>query len=93
MQKSIYTKEQRALVKTLRYIRKNAELSQSQLASKLGKPQSFVSKYESGERRLDFLEIRSICLSADISLADFIKHFERFLKEKHEAWSEILQMR
>ena len=85
MQKSIYTKEQKALIKTLRHIRKKAKLSQSELASKLGKPQSFVSKYESGERRLDFLEIRSICIEAKFSVKDFVELFERFLKEKHEA--------
>jgi len=85
MQKSIYTKEQKALIKTLRHIRKRANLSQSELAAKLGKPQSFVSKYESGERRLDFLEIRSICIAAKFSVKDFVELFERFLKEKHEA--------
>ena len=36
-------------------------LSQSVLASRIGKPQSFVSKYETGERRLDILEFITIC--------------------------------
>jgi len=54
VRKSIYSREQAALCRALKHIRGKAGLSQAQLAEKLGKPQSFVSKYESGERRLDF---------------------------------------
>jgi len=43
----------------LRHARLDANLSQSQLALLLGKPQSFVSKVESGERRLDFVELQA----------------------------------
>lgn len=38
--------------------RKDAGLTQVEVARRLGKPQSFVSKIESGERRLDFVELR-----------------------------------
>lgn len=37
------------------------DLSQTELARRLGKPQSFVSKYESGERRLDAVEFFIVC--------------------------------
>ncbi|MES1949652.1 helix-turn-helix domain-containing protein [Salinisphaera sp. S4-8] len=38
-------------------------ITQQELARKLGKPQSFVSKYESGERRLDVEEFINVCLA------------------------------
>lgn len=45
----------------LRKIRKGAGLTQNQLAEKLDKPQSYVSKYELGERKLDFVETLEVC--------------------------------
>jgi transcriptional regulator with XRE-family HTH domain len=45
----------------------------------LGQPQSFVSKYESGERRLDVLELRQVCAVVGVSLADFVRRLERAL--------------
>jgi transcriptional regulator with XRE-family HTH domain len=43
-------------------------LTQAQLALDLGRPQSFVSKYERGERRLDFVEVLEVAaiLEADL---------------------------
>lgn len=41
----------------LREARRQSDLTQAEVASKLGKPQSFVSKCESGERRVDFVEL------------------------------------
>ncbi len=45
----------------LREIRKKAGLTQTELAKKLDKPQSYVSKYELGERKLDFVETVEVC--------------------------------
>ena len=64
----------------LREIRSEAGLRQSELAEKLGQPQSFVSKYESGERRLDILELREVCKALGISLQNFIHRLEDVLK-------------
>lgn len=41
-------------------------MTQTALAQMLGKPQSYVSKYESGERRLDVVEFVDICKALDI---------------------------
>lgn len=41
--------------------RRDSNLTQIEVACYLGKPQSFVSKYESGERRLDVIEFIKIC--------------------------------
>lgn len=63
----------------LRQIRREANLSQAEVAQRLGLPQSFVSKYELGERRLDVLEIRQICKAVGISLEDFVRKLEEIL--------------
>ncbi len=77
MQKSIFTRQQERLQRLLRQVRRDAGLRQSDLAKRLGQPQSFVSKYESGERRLDLLELRQICEAVGISLAEFVRRFEK----------------
>ena len=61
MVKTIFTDEHLKLCATLRDMRIGAGLTQQALAESLGVPQSFVSKYETGERRLDFLETRRVC--------------------------------
>ncbi len=60
----------------LRQVRQEKGLRQVDLADRLGQPQSFVSKYESGERRLDLLELRLVCEALGIALADFVRRFE-----------------
>ena len=82
MTKSLHSRDQKALLRALRQIRIGAGLRQADLAQKLGKPQSFVSKYETGERRLDLPEIRKICQALDIRLTEFVKIFERLAQEK-----------
>lgn len=44
----------------LEAVRKSAGVTQMQLAKRLRKPQSFISSYESGQRRVDLLEFASI---------------------------------
>ncbi|WHZ38533.1 helix-turn-helix transcriptional regulator [Sagittula sp. MA-2] len=56
MAKTIRTDGQLALVRALVDARQNAGLSQQQLAAKLKRPQSFVARLESGERRIDVVE-------------------------------------
>jgi transcriptional regulator with XRE-family HTH domain len=65
------------LLELLRKVRIEAGLRQVDLAKKLRQPQSFISKYESGERRLDLLELREVCSAAGTSLREFVKRFER----------------
>lgn len=76
MRKSIHTEDQKQLQFLLRELRLEKELRQEDLAKRLGTPQSFVSKYEAGERRLDLLEIRAICISLDIPFMKFIERLE-----------------
>ena len=65
----------------LKDIRQQNGVRQVELAKQLGVPQSFVSKYETGERRLDILELWQICHLIGISLDDFIHQLEEKLNE------------
>lgn len=56
--------------------RREAGVTQMELSRILGKPQSFVSKYESGERRLDVVEFISICKALGVAPAKLIKRLE-----------------
>jgi transcriptional regulator with XRE-family HTH domain len=80
MGKNIFTSDQEKLQVLLRQIRLSAGLSQVELAQRLGLPQSFVSKYESGERRLDLIEVYRICNAVGISMVEFVRKFEESLK-------------
>ncbi len=55
----------------LREARKQAGLTQQDAARRLGKPQSFVSKCESGERRLDFVELKAFARAYGIGDLSF----------------------
>ena len=55
--------------------RKELSLTQSELASKLSRPQSFVSKYESGERKIDAVELIELIQCLDESPETFIKKY------------------
>ena len=52
-------------------------LTQVQLAEKLGRPQSFVSKYERGERRLDFVEVFEIAQVLRIDVCHLVSELRR----------------
>lgn len=66
----------KALQDILRQRRLMAGLTQKQLASAIGVPQSFVSKYEAGERRLDLVELEAICRALGVSLQELLRQFE-----------------
>lgn len=61
-----------ALAKRLRQAREEAGLKQAESAAKLGRPQSFISKCESGERRIDLLELKAFAelYQKDLSFFD-----------------------
>ena len=60
IRKSVHTAEQQLLRELLIAARDKAGLTQQKLARRLGKPQSFIAKYEGGERRLDVIEFVTI---------------------------------
>ena len=76
MQKSIANAKQRGFLELIREIRQQAGLRQLDVAERLKQPQSFVSKYESGERRLDLLELDLVCEACGIGLSEFVRRFQ-----------------
>ncbi|WP_161810182.1 helix-turn-helix domain-containing protein [Steroidobacter agaridevorans] len=61
------------LLELLLAAREKAGLTQQQLADRLGKPQSFISKYEGGERRIDVIEFIAIADALDIDASRAIR--------------------
>ena len=81
MPKSPHGTEQRALQGVLRSLRCDNGLTQKQLADRLKLPQSYVSKYENGERRLDLIELKDVCAALSIDLQLLVKQFEEALRD------------
>lgn len=75
MQKSLSSSKQKSFLELLRQVREEADLRQIDVADRLDQPQSFVSKYESGERRLDLLELELVCAACDIDLVEFVRRY------------------
>lgn len=59
-----------------------AGLSQAQLAKKLGKPASFVGKYELGERRVDFIELLVVLKALEQSPDSFIENLAAIIPDQ-----------
>lgn len=80
MEKSVHSENQKKFQQLLRELREAKELRQEDVAEALEVPQSFVSKIESGERRLDILELREVCEALGVSLAKFCKLLEEAIE-------------
>lgn len=76
MEKTIYSAEYERFLVLLRNTRLQSRLTQEELARKLSATQSFVSKCERGERRIDIVELSAWCSALDVSLSSFIDRFE-----------------
>lgn len=79
MSGSVHTKAYQTLLQALKDARAKAGLSQAQLAERLGKPASFVGKYELGERRLDLIEVLVIADKLDQPVAELVANASRDL--------------
>jgi len=82
VKKSIYNKEYKYFVQVFTECRTKAGLLQVDLAKKLGVHQSFVSKIETGQRKVDIIELREICTHLNITLKEFIIRLEKEIKTK-----------
>lgn len=76
-----HPRERRIVVDLLKDMRISSGRRQSDVAKELGVPQSFVSKYEAGERRLDITEIRALCALFGSSLSKFASLYEKRIRE------------
>ncbi len=73
MAKSTYSARYRALLVRLKQARQQAGLTQAEVAAALRRPQSFVSKCESGERRLDVVELEEFARLYRRPIAFFLR--------------------
>lgn len=88
MKKSIHSYEYGEFLAELKGSRMRASFTQGDLAERLGRTQSFVSKVERGERRLDIIELRAFCSALNISLPSFADQLERKLGSEGEKKKE-----
>jgi len=70
--KTIFSPEYVSLISALQASRKASGLSQAELAKKLDKPQSYISKIENKERRLDVIEYVQMCHSLNVDYKDIL---------------------
>ena len=80
--KTIHSEEYKILIDCLKQFRKSANLTQLELAERIGTDQTYISKYERGERRLDIIEVMAICKGMNIKFIKFFQVFESQLKMK-----------
>jgi len=76
MDREKWSARQVLLLESIKNIRKESGLTQVELANKLQRPQSYISKYEKGERRLDLIELSEICKACGVSLSKFVQILE-----------------
>lgn len=80
MEKTIFTREYRVVLKLLRDARRASGLTQVELANKLAITQSLLSKMERGDRRIDVVELRAVCGAIGLDLVEFVRRLERELR-------------
>jgi transcriptional regulator with XRE-family HTH domain len=80
MLKSIHTRHNDIFLDMLRRSRKARKLRQADLATRLGRVQSVISKVEQGERRLDVIELRAWLNALEIDFADFMNELNHRLE-------------
>lgn len=80
MHKTIYTRQYEVLLTILREARAVAELTQAELAKRLGISQSDVSKCEMGTRRLDIIEVKLWAETLGVGFADLVRDLEEKTK-------------
>lgn len=74
IEKTIFSQEYTVFLKYLRDTRKRLGLTQDDLAARLGQTQSFISKCERGERRIDVIELYHFCKALQIPFDEFVKN-------------------
>lgn len=73
---SIYSNDYQMVIKALREARIACGITQQEVARAFGRPQSFIAKVESGERRLDVVEFVRLCRLLNIEPASIVNKLE-----------------
>ena len=82
MPRSAHSRDYRVFRDFLRSARNEAGLTQKDVAKALGVHQSYVSKYETGERRLDVIELMAICRAINLPLGRFLGGLQRQIQRR-----------
>lgn len=82
MEKSAFTRDYRILTAMLREMRRRAGMTQEDLAEKVGQTQSYISKWERGELRLDLVQVRELCVAMRTTLSAFATEYETRLADR-----------
>ena len=85
MDKSIHSHLYHQVIERLRGKREKMGIAQAQLADLLKVNQTFVSRIETCERRLDILELMNICEALDLSFIDFVREIDEDILPKFKA--------
>jgi transcriptional regulator with XRE-family HTH domain len=99
MNKELYNKRWKSFREVLKIERKHHKISQKRLALMLGIEQSYISKTEIGDRRLDVIELIEYCDAMGLTLTEFVFRMEGRLladglmsparKEQYSRWLAI----
>ncbi len=81
VEKSIYSRENAAVIRLLKQLRSDSGVTQVHLAESLGVTQSYVSKIERGERIVDIVQLRAICICLGSTLPKFVNLLEQQLQK------------
>ncbi|WP_339955162.1 helix-turn-helix domain-containing protein [Yoonia sp. 2307UL14-13] len=73
---TVHTEAYKKMLNALVEARRDAGLSQAQLAQRIGKPASFVGKYELGERRVDVIELLVVLKAIDADSQKLIRKLQ-----------------
>ena len=77
--KSVHSGAQAAFCDCTIAARKKAGLTQQELAARLSRPQSFVAKYEGGERRIEVTEFIAICRAIPTDFVEILRKLAKFV--------------
>lgn len=80
MSESVYTPEYRALLQLLVSARHQAGITQQDLATRLNRTKSYISKIEAGHLRLDVYQLYCYLSAIEIDFLDFMKQYDAKLK-------------
>jgi len=83
--RSTGTQAAAVLCSLLREYRLASSLTQVEVAKHLSRPQSFVSKYETGERRLDLVELGEVCDALQVDLLKVVADYRKRLSSPRGA--------
>ncbi len=80
MARSLHTADYDYFRSLLVAARERSDLTQAQVAAKMRRPQSFVSKYENGERRLDVVEFVQVCAALGVSPQSIVANLHKRIR-------------